>query len=153
MLDFRKRLINGALHNVLKRLRCPLEVMFTCVRWYAAYPLSLRHTGEMMQERGILEDHSTVHPWALKMLPMLAAVFGLHKRPRWPARADGRVLYQDRTQMEISLRAVDRMGDTVNFFSSLPSKIWRQLGDSWRASSTKVTPIRPPLPVSRLTPV
>jgi hypothetical protein len=29
--------------GVLKRLHYPLEVMLTCVRWYAAYPLSLRH--------------------------------------------------------------------------------------------------------------
>jgi transposase-like protein len=28
---------------VLKRLHYPLDVMLTCVRWYVAYPLSLRH--------------------------------------------------------------------------------------------------------------
>lgn len=43
MLDFRKSSINGALSNVLKRRHYPLEVMLTWVRWYAAYPLSLRH--------------------------------------------------------------------------------------------------------------
>jgi putative transposase len=29
--------------RVLKRLHYPLEVILTCVRWYVAYPLSLRH--------------------------------------------------------------------------------------------------------------
>ena len=43
MLDFRQSLINGTLRKVLKRLHDPLEVMLTCVRWYVAYPLSLRH--------------------------------------------------------------------------------------------------------------
>jgi hypothetical protein len=52
MLDFRQSLINGTLRKVLKRLHYPLEVMLTCVRWYVAYPLSLRHVEEMMQERG-----------------------------------------------------------------------------------------------------
>jgi transposase-like protein len=28
-------------------------VILTCVRWYVAYPLSLRHLEEMMAERGI----------------------------------------------------------------------------------------------------
>jgi len=42
-----------ALHKVIKRLHYPLEVMLTCVRWYAAYPLSLRHVEEMMAERGV----------------------------------------------------------------------------------------------------
>jgi hypothetical protein len=30
--------------------------MLTCVRWYVAYPLSLRHLDEMMAERGISVD-------------------------------------------------------------------------------------------------
>ena len=32
-----------ALRKVIQRLHYPLEVMLVCVRWYAAYPLSLRH--------------------------------------------------------------------------------------------------------------
>ena len=81
MLDFRKSLIDSTLRKVLKRLHYPLEVMLTCVRWYVAYPLSLRHVEEMMQERGVFVDHSTVHRWAIKMLPVLAAVFRRRKRP------------------------------------------------------------------------
>ena len=72
MLDFRQSLINSTLRKVLKRLHYPLEVMLTCVRWYVAYPLSLRHVEEMMQERGICVDQVTVHRWAIKMLPELA---------------------------------------------------------------------------------
>ena len=49
MLDLRQSLINSALTKVLKRLPYPLDVMLTCVRWYIAYPLSLRHVEEMMQ--------------------------------------------------------------------------------------------------------
>ena len=81
MLDFRKSLINSTLHKVLKRLHYPLEVMLTCVHWYVAYPLSLRHIEEMMQERGVFVDHSTVHRWAIKMVPVLAAVFRRRKHP------------------------------------------------------------------------
>jgi len=49
-----------ALRKVIKRMHYPLEVMLTCVRWYAAYPLSLRHIKEMMAERGVAVDHATV---------------------------------------------------------------------------------------------
>ena len=38
--------MNDALHKVLKRLHYSLEIMLTCVRWYVAYPLSLRHIEE-----------------------------------------------------------------------------------------------------------
>ena len=86
MLDFRQSLINSSLRKVLKRLHYRREVMLTCVRWYVAYPLSLRHIEEMMQERGVFVDHATVHRWAIRMLPVLAAVFRRRKHPvdrRW----------------------------------------------------------------------
>ena len=115
MLDFRKSLINSNLHKVLQRLHYPLEVMLTCVRWYVAHPLSLRHVEEMMQERGVFVDHSTVHRWTTKMAPVLAAVFRRHKR------AVGRNYCMDETYIKVSgqwkhlYRAVDRAGDTVDF--------------------------------------
>jgi hypothetical protein len=37
MDDFRKSLIKSTLRLILKRIHYPLEVMMTCVRWYAAY--------------------------------------------------------------------------------------------------------------------
>ena len=69
-----------AVRKVIKRMDYPLEVMLTCVRWYAAYWLSLRHVEEMMAERGVAVDHATVHRWAIKILPVLAAVFRRRKR-------------------------------------------------------------------------
>ena len=39
------------LRKVIKRMHYPLDVMLTCVRWYAAYPLSLCHIDEMMAEK------------------------------------------------------------------------------------------------------
>ncbi|ABD68732.1 IS1327 transposase [Rhodoferax ferrireducens T118] len=56
MLDVRKSSIHGALRKVLKRIHYSLEVMLTCVRWYVAYPLSLRHMEEMTQEHGVFVD-------------------------------------------------------------------------------------------------
>jgi transposase-like protein len=58
-----------------------VEVMLICARWYAAYPLSLRHIEEMMAERGVFVDQSTVHRWSVKILPVLAAAFRKRKRP------------------------------------------------------------------------
>ena len=69
------------LRGVLQRLHYPLEVMLVCVRWYAAYPLSLRHIEEMMAERGVFVDHATVHRWSIKILPVLAALFRRRLRP------------------------------------------------------------------------
>ena len=89
------------LRKVIKRMHYPLEVMLTCVRWYAAYPLSLRHIEEMMAERGVFVDHATVHRWAMKILPVLAAVFRRRRRPGGHELAHGRNLCQGRWSMEV----------------------------------------------------
>ena len=73
--------MNEAVRQVLKRLHYPIEVMLVCVRWYAAYPLSLRQIEEMMAERGVFVDHATVHRWSIKILPVLAALFRRRLRP------------------------------------------------------------------------
>jgi transposase-like protein len=46
--------LNPAVARALKRLHYPLDVMPTCVRRLVAYPLRLRHLGEVMAERAIL---------------------------------------------------------------------------------------------------
>ena len=63
--------LNPAEARVLKRLHYPLDVILTCVRWYVSYALSLRNLEEMMAERGISVDHSTVYRWVHKLLPVL----------------------------------------------------------------------------------
>jgi len=54
---------------VVKGMRFPIEVILVCIRWYAAYPLSCRNLEEMMEERGVTVDHSTVDRWAIRFLP------------------------------------------------------------------------------------
>lgn len=80
MAETTNREMIGELRIVLKRQHYPIEVMLVCARWYAAYPLSFRNLEEMMQERGVFVDHSTVHRWSLKILPILALVFRRRKR-------------------------------------------------------------------------
>jgi transposase-like protein len=75
-----RKTLHPTVGRVLKRLHYPLDVILTCVRWYVAYPLSLRHLEEMMAEREIPVDHSTVHRWAMKLLPVLEKTFRRHKR-------------------------------------------------------------------------
>lgn len=107
--------MNDALRKVLKRLHYPLDVMLTCVRWYVAYPLSLRHIEEMMHERGVFVDHTTIHRWAVKMLPVLAAVFRRRKRPVGSSWRMDETYVRVGGQWKYLYRAVDRDGATVDF--------------------------------------
>ena len=103
------------LRKVIKRMHHPLEVMLTCVRWYAAYPLSLRHIEEMMAERGVVVDHATAHRWTIKILPVLAAVFRRHKRPVGTSWRMDETYIKVAGQWKYLYRAVDRDGDTIDF--------------------------------------
>ena len=107
--------LNPAVAEVLKRLHYPLDVILTCVRWYVAYPLSLRHLEEMMAERGVSVDHSTVHRWSIKLLPVLEKAFRRRKQPV------GKSWRMDETYIRVEgewrylYRAVDKDGNTVDF--------------------------------------
>ena len=52
------------------RSMCPV-----CVRWNAVYLLSYRHLEEIMQERGLIVDHSSINRWAIRFLPLLEKIF------------------------------------------------------------------------------
>ncbi len=115
MTPLHLQLAHSTLRVVIKRLHFPLEVMLVCVRWYAAYPLSLRNLEEMMAERGVVVDHATVHRWALKMLPVLVGVFRRRKRPVGPSWRVDETYVLVAGQWKYLYRAVDKLGHTVDF--------------------------------------
>ncbi len=98
-----------------KRMRFPIDVILVCIRWYAAYPLSYRHLEEMMQERGVAVDHSSINRWAIRFLPLLEKAFRNHKH------AVGKSWRMDETYIKVKgiwkylYRAVDKQGKTVDF--------------------------------------
>ena len=98
-----------------KGMRFPADVILVCIRWYAAYPLSYRHLEEMMQERGVVVDHSSINRWAIRFLPLLEKAFRKHKH------AVGTSWRIDETYIKVNggwkylYRAVDKQGQTVDF--------------------------------------
>jgi putative transposase len=92
-----------------------VDVILLCVRWYVAYSLSSRNLEEMMAERGFEVDHSTVHRWVIKLVPLFEKAFRKHKRPV------GKSWRMDETYIKVSgewkylYRAVDKAGNTVDF--------------------------------------
>ena len=110
--------MNDQLRQVIKRRHYPLEIMLICVRWYVAYPLSLRHIEEMMAERGVPVDHATIHRWSVKMLPVLAAVFRARKSPVGSSWRMDETYILISGQWKYLYRAVDTAGQTIDFLLS-----------------------------------
>jgi len=103
------------IRNAFKRLHYPVDIIAQCVRWYLAYSLSLRNLEEIMAERGIVVDHSTLHRWVIRLVPLLDKAFRRHKRTvgrRW--RMDETYI-RIKGQWKYLYRAVDTDGQTIDF--------------------------------------
>ncbi len=48
-------------------------IILTSIRWYVSYKLSYRNIEELMAERGIHVDHSTLNRWVIRYTPQLDA--------------------------------------------------------------------------------
>ncbi|MEO5757871.1 MAG: IS6 family transposase [Mesorhizobium sp.] len=94
------------------------SVILLCVRWYLAYRLSLRDLEEMMAERGIAVDHKTIHRWTIRFAPLLLERFDRRKRSVTSKWHVDETYIKVRGQWMYRYRAIDSVGDTVEFFFS-----------------------------------
>lgn len=94
------------------------EIIILCVRWYLRYPLSYRNLEEMMAERGLMVDHSTIARWVLRYAPVL------NERIRSEMRNPNRSWRVDETYVRVAgrwtylYRAIDSGGNTIEFLLS-----------------------------------
>ena len=93
----------------------PSEVILMGVRWYLAYPLSTRHVEELMEERGVEVDHSTINRWVIKYSPQLEEAFHRRKRPVWVSWRMDETYIKVKGQWRYLYRAVDKQGQTIDF--------------------------------------
>ena len=95
------------------------EIIVLCLRWYLRYPLSYRNLEEMMAERGLSVDHSTIARWVLHYAPIL------NKRIQRRMRNRNRSWRVDETYIRVPgrwtylYRAIDSDGNTIDFRLSL----------------------------------
>ena len=67
----------------VRRVSLPTEVITLAVRWYVQYSLSYRDVEELLAERGIEVDHTTLFRWVMRFTPLFT--------PRRPGRAGTRL--------------------------------------------------------------
>ena len=92
------------------------DIILLCIRWYVAYPLSYRNLEEMMAERGVVVDHTSLYRWVLKFTPLLEARFRRGKKQ--PVGSSWRLdetYIKSKGQWKYLYRAVDKAGQTVDF--------------------------------------
>jgi transposase, IS6 family len=60
-------------HSAFAGFCFPPDVIVLAVRWYLRLILSYRDVEELLAERGIKVDHTTVYRWVVRFTPLLAA--------------------------------------------------------------------------------
>jgi transposase-like protein len=104
--------------SIFKRRRFPVAIILLCVRWYCKYGISYRDLAEMMQERGIVVDPSTIFRWVQRYAPEIQKRVRQYQGKRsgsWRVdetyvRVGGRWTYL--------FRAVDKHGRLIAFMLS-----------------------------------
>ncbi len=98
-----------------KGMRFPIDIILLCIRWYAAYPLSYRHLEEMMEERGVCVDYSSINCWVIRFLPLLEKMFRKHKRQVSGSWRMDETCIKVKGAWKYLYRAVDKESKTVDF--------------------------------------
>ena len=104
--------------NLFKWRHFEADIILLCIRWYLRYSLSYRDLEEMMLERGLHVDHSTIYRWVQRYAPELER----RCRPHLKACSDSWKV--DETYVKIKktwmylYRAIDSEGNTLEFLLS-----------------------------------
>jgi transposase-like protein len=104
--------------SLFKRRRFPVEIILLCVRWYCKYGISYRDLAEMMEERDVNVDSSTIFRWVQRYAPEI------EKRVRRDQGSRSGSWRVDETYVRVGgkwkylFRAVDKHGQLIDFMLS-----------------------------------
>src|SRR5579863_2360841 len=94
------------------------EIIALCVRWYLRFSLSYRDLEELMAERNLRVDHTTVWPWVQRYAPEL------NRRVRRELKRTGTSWRIDETYVRVAghwmylYRGLGSSGATLDFYLS-----------------------------------
>ena len=94
------------------------QIILLCVRWYLRYCLSYRDLEEMMTERGLKVDHTTIYRWVQKYAPELEKRCKPHLKQTSDSWRVDETYIKVKGEWLYLYRAVDSAGNTLEFLLS-----------------------------------
>jgi len=92
------------------------QIIILCVAWYTSFKLSLRDLVIMMADRGISVTHTTILRWVQRYLPEFEKRWWRYARPVGGSCRIDETYVKVHGQWVYLYRAVDKAGQTVDFF-------------------------------------
>ncbi len=94
------------------------ETILMVVRWYLRYSLSLRDVEELLAERGLEVDHTTIWRWVQRYAPELEQRLRSHRQPTNDSWRVDETYVRVKGKWVYLYRAVDFSGATLDFLLS-----------------------------------
>lgn len=94
------------------------DVILLCVRWYLRYPISYRDLEEMMLDRGLKADHTTLNRWVIRYSPEIDQRSRPHLKLTNDSWRVDETYIKVKGQWKYLYRAVDSQGNTLDFLLS-----------------------------------
>ena len=94
------------------------QIILLCVRWYLRYCLSYRDLEEMMAERGLKVDHTTIYRWVQQYAPELEKRCKPHLKQTTDSWRVDETYVRVKGKWLYLYRAVDSIGNTLEFLLS-----------------------------------
>jgi transposase-like protein len=94
------------------------DVILLNVRWYSRYSLSYRDLEEMMLERGVEVDHTTIYRWVQAYAPELDKRIRPHLNPTNDSWKLDETYIKVKKTWKYLYRAIDSEGNTLDFMLS-----------------------------------
>lgn len=91
------------------------DIILLCVRWYLRYALSYRDLEELMQERVLQVDHTTIYRWIQRSAPELEKRCRLHLKKTTDSWRVDEAYVKIKGAWMYLYRAVDTRGNTLEF--------------------------------------
>jgi len=104
--------------SLFKRRRFPVEIILLCVRWYCKYGISYRDLAEMMLERGVTVDPSTIFRWVQRYAPEIEKRMRPYRGPRSGSWRVDETYVRVGGKWKYLFRAVDKHGRLIGFMLS-----------------------------------
>jgi transposase, IS6 family len=91
------------------------DIILQAVRWYCRYPLSYRDLEELMHERGVEVDHTTLYRWVQRYAPDLDQRIRPYLQPTNDSWRVDETYIRVKGTWKYLYRAVDSKGNTLDF--------------------------------------
>ena len=117
------------------------ELILCAVRWYLRYSLSFRDVEELLSERGLKADHTTIWRWVQRYGPELEERLRRHLKPTHRSWRVDETYVRVKVRWCYLYRAIDSTGATIDFVLSglrdaaAAKRLFRQGADESVASA------------------